>query len=319
MRVLVTGGAGYIGSVIVEKLALDGYTPVVYDSLVKGHAAAIPAGVPFVQADVLDTETLRNTLRTYDIEAVIHMAGLIEVGLSVTDPDRFFEVNVGGSISVVRAMVDAGVHRLVFSSTAALYGDAEVMPLTEDVPTCPTNPYGESKLMVEQMLATVAPARGMICTALRYFNAAGATANHGEQHEPETHLIPLVLAAAASDQQIRVFGTDYSTPDGTAVRDYIHVLDLAEAHLLALRTSNPGLHIYNVGTGHGYSVREVVEMSRIVTGRTLPIQEMPRRTGDQVMTVASSAKIRAELGWSPAYSDLRSIIASAWEWQQRAV
>jgi len=318
MRVLVTGGAGYIGSVIVERLAEDGYSPVIYDSLVKGHAAGIPAGVPFIQADVLDTDTLRKTLRTYEIEAVIHMAGLIEVGLSVSNPERFFEANVGGSISVVRAMVDAGVRRLVFSSTAALYGDADVMPLTEEVPTCPTNPYGESKLMVEQMLATVAPAHHMVCTALRYFNAAGATATHGEMHEPETHLIPLVLQAAASNQTVRIFGTDYPTADGTAVRDYIHVLDLAGAHLLALHIARPGLHVYNVGTGQGYSVRQIIEMSRAVTGCALPIEELPRRAGDQVMTIASSAKIRTELGWSPEHSDLRSIIASAWQWQKRA-
>lgn len=317
MRVLVTGGAGYIGSVIVEELVRAGHTPIVYDSFAKGHAAATAADVAIVRGDVRDTERLRAALREHDVEAVIHMAALIEVGLSVTHPETFFENNVGGSISVLRAMVDANVKKIVFSSTAALYGDTDRFPITEDEPTRPTNPYGESKLMVEQMLRWIAPAHGIVATSLRYFNAAGATERNGEDHEPETHLIPLVLKAAAEDTPIKVFGTDYPTRDGTTVRDYIHVVDLAQAHLVALTRTEPGLRIYNVGNGTGYSVREVVEAARAVTGKPLPVEELPRRDGDQVATVAGAQRIRQELGWSPRYADLQAILASAWKWRQR--
>src|SRR5215469_5906613 len=215
MRVLVTGGAGYIGSVIVEELASAGHEPVVYDTFAKGHAGALDPAVPVVHGDVLDTARMRETMERHQIDAVIHMAGLIEVGLSVTRPEAFFVTNMGGSIGVVSAMVAAGVKRFVFSSTAALYGDPERLPIAEDEPTRPTNPYGESKLMVERMLAWVAPAHGLACTALRYFNAAGATERNGEDHDPETHLIPLVLRAAAQGQPVSVLGTDYPTPDGT--------------------------------------------------------------------------------------------------------
>jgi UDP-glucose 4-epimerase len=317
MRVLVTGGAGYIGSVIVEELLQEGHEAVVYDSLAKGHRSALEPRVPLIQGDVRDAERLRAALAERRVEAVIHMAALIEVGFSVTDPDRFFENNVGGSMSVLRAMIDTGVPKLVFSSTAALYGDPWRLPITEHEPTKPTNPYGESKLMVEQMLGWVAPAHGLTCTALRYFNAAGATERNGEAHDPETHLIPLMLEAAAANRPVAVFGTDYPTVDGTGVRDYIHVVDLADAHLLALTRHEPGLRVYNVGNGSGYSVLQVVEAAREVTGAPLPVEVHPRRAGDQAATVASSQRIRKELGWHPRYSDLRDIVGSAWRWRQR--
>lgn len=317
MRVLVTGGAGYIGSVIVEELAKAGHTPIVYDSFTKGHTEATKPGTAVVRGDIRDTERLCAALREHGAEAVIHMAALIEVGLSVTHPERFFENNVGGSMSVLRAMLDAGVRKIVFSSTAALYGDTDRLPISEDVPPQPTNPYGESKLMVERMLQWVASAHGLAATALRYFNASGATEANGEHHDPETHLIPLVLKAAAEGTPVKIFGTDYPTRDGTTIRDYIHVVDLAQAHLLALTREDPGLRIYNVGNGNGYSVREVVEATRAVTGKPLPVEELPRRAGDQIATVAGAARIRRELGWSPQRASLEEIIASAWAWRQR--
>jgi UDP-glucose 4-epimerase len=317
MRVLVTGGAGYIGSVIAEELLRAGHTPVVYDSFVKGHREALPPDVPVVEGDVADTARVRAALEAHNIEAVIHMAALIEVGLSVAHPERFFQNNVGGSASVLSAMVEAGVKKLVFSSTAALYGDPERLPIEETAPTQPTNPYGVSKLMVEQMLAWVAPVHGISATALRYFNAAGATERSGEDHEPETHLIPLVLRAAAAGRPVQLFGTDYPTADGTSVRDYIHVVDLAQAHVLALGREQPGLRVYNVGNGAGYSVRQVIEAARTVTGLPLEVEERPRRMGDQVATVASAERIRAELGWRPRYPEIGTILASAWRFQQR--
>ncbi len=316
MRVLVTGGAGYIGSVIVEELARAGHVPIAYDNFTKGHPAALAPEITCIRGDVRDTALLAQTMTQQGVEAVIHMAALIEVTLSVTEPERFFEVNVGGSMSVARAMLDAGVKKLVFSSTAALYGDPERLPIPEDAPTQPTNPYGESKLMVERMLGWIAPAHGLICTSLRYFNAAGATERNGEVHDPETHVIPLVLRAAAEDRPVAINGTDYPTPDGTAVRDYVHVLDLAQAHLLALGRDEVGLRMYNVGSGDGYSVRQVIETARVVTGRPLPVEERPRREGDQAATVASSRRIREELGWEPRHADLRDIVESAWRWRQ---
>lgn len=320
MRTLVTGGAGYIGSVIVEELQRAGHTPVVYDSFVKGHRAALPAGVAVVEGDIRDTALLTRTLAEQRIEAVIHMVGLIEVGLSASDPAAFFETNVGGSMSIVRAMIEAGsktdVKRLVFSSSAAVYADDAPLPLREDAPTGPTSAYGASKLMVEHLLGWVAPVHGLICTSLRYFNAAGATERNGEAHEPETHLMPLVLRAAERDESVFLFGTDYPTVDGTCVRDYVHVRDLAAAHLLALGLSEPGVQTYNVGSGAGYSVRQVIEMAREVTGRALPVIERPRRAGDQYATVAASERIERELGWRPQHSDLRTLLASAWAWRQ---
>lgn len=317
MRVLVTGGAGYIGSVIVEELVAAGHAPVVYDSLAKGHTAALLPGAAFVEGDVRDKDRLVQTLRGHGIEAVIHMAALMEVADSVRRPELYFEVNVGGSISVLRAMIETGVKKIVFSSTAALYGDPEKLPITEDDLPRPTNPYGESKLIVEQMMRWIAPAHGLTCTALRYFNSAGASERNGEQHDPETHLIPLVLRAAQQGTSIKVYGTDYPTVDGTAVRDFVHVLDLAQAHLLALHREEPGLRVYNLGSGNGYSVRQVIETAREVTGKPLPTEELPRRPGDQIATVASSQRIRSELGWNPRHEALGDILGSAWRWLER--
>jgi UDP-glucose 4-epimerase len=317
MRVLVTGGAGYIGSVIVEELVAEGHAPVVYDSLIKGHAAALPPDVPLVRGDVRDGERVRRALSDHACEAVIHMAALIEVEGSGRHPEQYFDVNVGGGIAVLNAMVAASVKRLVFSSTAAIYGDPASLPIPEDAPTQPTNPYGETKLLFERMLRWTAPAAGLTCTSLRYFNAAGATERNGERHEPETHLIPLVLNAAAEGRAINLYGTDYPTADGTTVRDYIHVRDLARAHLLALHRDEPGLRIYNLGNGSGQSVRQVIDAARAVTGAPLPTVDLPRRAGDQVATVASADRIRRELGWEPRHADLREIVGSAWRWQQQ--
>lgn len=317
MKVLVTGGAGYIGSVITEELLGAGHEPVIFDSFLKGHDPSIPQGVAVVRGDVRDTALLERTLRDERIEAVIHMAGLIEAGLSVRYPERFFAANVGGTASVCEAMCAVGVRRLVFSSTGSLYGNTNKAPFTEDTPADPPNPYAESKLMAERMLSIIAPARDMVCTSLRYFNAAGATERNGEMHDPETHLIPLMLRAAERNAPVSIFGTDYPTPDGTTIRDYVHVSDLAQAHRLSLTREQPGLRIYNVGTGAGVSVREVVTAAREVTGISFPIREEARRSGDQIESVASVERIKAELGWQPRYHDVRSIIASAWAWRQR--
>jgi UDP-glucose 4-epimerase len=316
VRVLVTGGAGYIGSVIVEELLREGHTPIVYDSLVKGHRAALPEDVAFTSGDIHDTTLVCETITRHGVEAIIHMVGLIEVGLSATNPAAFFEVNVGGSMSVIRAMIETGVKRLVFSSTAAVYAADAPLPLSEESATGPTSPYGESKLMVERMLQWVAPVHGLACAALRYFNAAGATERNGEAHEPETHLMPLVLRAAEQGMPVTIYGADYPTDDGTGIRDYVHVQDLARAHLLALKQDEPGVRIYNVGSETGYSVRQVIEMAREVTGSPLEVIERPRRAGDQPATLASAARIRRELGWEPRHSDLRTLLASAWAWRQ---
>ncbi len=317
MKVLVTGGAGYVGSVIIEELLSAGHEPVIYDSLLNGHPAAIPPGVPVVRGDARDTALLTRTLRDERIEAVIHMAGLIEAGLSVKYPEQFFAANVGGAASVCEAMCAVGVRRLVFSSTGSIYGNANAAPFDEETPAHPENPYAESKLMAERMLATIAPLRELGCTSLRYFNAAGATERNGEAHDPETHLIPLVLRAAEQHAPFSIFGTDYPTPDGTTVRDYVHVADLARAHLLSLTREQPGLRVYKVGSGIGYSVRQVVTAAREVTGSDFPVREEPRRPGDQIESVASVARINAELGWQPHYTSIREIVASAWAWRQR--
>ena len=316
MKVLVTGGAGYIGSAITEGLLSAGHEPVIYDLLLNGHAAAIPPDVPLVRGDVRDTALLARVLRDERIEAIIHMAALIEAGFSVKIPEQFFATNVGGLTSVCEAMCAVGVRRLVISSTGAIYGNVNEAPFDEETPAHPENPYAESKLMAERILAAIAPARDLVCTALRYFNAAGATERNGEAHEPETHLIPLVLRAATEHVPFSIFGTDYPTPDGTTVRDYVHVADLAQAHLLSLTREQSGLRIFNVGTGTGYSVRQVVDAARAVSGIEFPIREEPRRPGDQIVSVAGAERIQTELGWQPRYTDARSIIASAWAWRQ---
>jgi UDP-glucose 4-epimerase len=317
MRILVTGGAGYIGSVIVEELVTAGHHVVVYDSLVNGHLEAIHPEATFVRAALGERDHLTHALQAHQIEAVIHMAAFSLVSESVAHPEQYFENNVSGSLAVVRSMLQASVTRLVFSSTAALYGEQHHMPISEDAQTQPTNPYGASKLAVEQLLPWVSQAHGLVCTSLRYFNAAGASERYGEDHRPEAHLIPLVLEAALEDRPIEVFGTDYPTPDGTCIRDYIHVRYLAQAHIQALKRVQPGLSVYNLGNGQGYSVRQVIESARRVSGRALPIREQPRRPGDQIATVAGAESIRAELGWQPQCPELERIIESAWRWKLR--
>jgi UDP-glucose 4-epimerase len=316
MRILVTGGAGYIGSVIGEELVRLGHETTVYDDLARGHAAAVHPSATLVRGNVGQRDLLAATLRDRQIEAIIHMAAFIEVGESVQHPEIFFQNNVVGSLEVLRAMLDAGVKNLVFSSTAALYGDPQRIPITENDTPQPTNPYGESKLLVERMLRWMADIHGMTITSLRYFNAAGATEMNGEDHTPESHLIPIVLRAAVTGEELRINGTDYPTKDGTCVRDFVHVLDLAQAHVLAIGRQDPGLRVYNVGNGEGYSVREVMETAERITGKKLNIVMGPRRAGDQIVTVASAERLRSELGWHPQHAGLEEIIGSAWRWRQ---
>lgn len=316
MRVLVTGGAGYIGSVVSEELMRDGHDVVVYDNLYKGHLGAVAEGAAFIQADLMEGPTLRDTLNTFHIEAVIHMAADSLVGESVLNPSKYFRNNFVAGLSLLDAMVECGVRRLVFSSTAAVYGEPLKQPIEETDPTSPTNPYGESKLAFERALKWYEHAFGIRYSSLRYFNAAGATAHCGESHEPETHLIPLVLQAAAGRREfVEVYGDDYPTRDGTCVRDYIHVVDLARAHILSLGILDGRSEIYNLGCGgEGYTVREVIETAREVTGSDIPVRIGQRRPGDPAVLIASSDKIKRDLNWSPSMQDLRSIIASAWDW-----
>jgi UDP-glucose 4-epimerase len=318
MRVLVTGGAGYIGSVVTEELIRDGHEAVVYDSLYKGHRAAVVEGAQFVEADLMNVELLRRTLEDHRIEAVIHMAADSLVGESVENPAKYYRNNVIAGLALLDAMRGAEVKRLVFSSTAATYGEPAKQPIEETDPTAPTNPYGETKLAFERALAWYENAHGLHYASLRYFNAAGATRLCGESHDPETHLIPIVLQAAAGKRpHVTIFGDDYQTRDGTCVRDYIHVVDLARAHILALNILDERSAIYNLGCGgDGYSVREVIETAKAVTGRDIPVQMGPRRAGDPAVLIASSDRIKSELGWQPTLQDLKVIIESAWSWMQ---
>ena len=318
MRVLVTGGAGYIGSVVTEELLQDGHEVVVYDDLSKGHADAVPESAVLVRADLLDRALLGKTFRRHDIQAVVHMAAASLVGESVVNPKWYYRQNVEAGIILLDAMVEQGIGRLVFSSTAAVYGEPDKQPIEEDDPTCPTNPYGETKLAFERALPWYGRAYGIRTVSLRYFNAAGASLRNGERHDPETHLIPLVLQAAAGRRlEVTVFGDDYPTHDGTCVRDYIHVLDLARAHVLALQALEEEIphRVYNLGCGgHGYSVAEVLETARAVTGGPIPVRLGPRRAGDPAVLIARSDRIRRELGWRPERQNLRDIIESAWVW-----
>ncbi len=322
MKLLVTGGAGYIGSVVALQLIEADHEVTVLDNLSKGHESAVPteAGAGFIHADLFDAKRLAEVLAG-GYNGVLHFAALSLVGESVEQPGRYYRTNVGGTFNLLEAMRDAGVPRLVFSSTAAVYGEPEEVPIPETAPTRPTNPYGGSKLAVDQLIGFFAGAHGISATSLRYFNVAGASGVLGEDHEPETHLIPLVLAAALGEREnIKVFGTDYPTSDGTALRDYIHVEDLGRAHLLALGAADEadsGEHrIYNLGNGAGFSVREVVEAARRVTGRSIQAIEAPRRAGDPPILVASSRKIQRELGWAPQKPSLETMISDAWNWMQ---
>lgn len=318
MRVLVTGGAGYIGSVVTEQLVKDNHEVVVYDSLYKGHREAVVTGARFVEADLRDKQTLVDTLRDVRIEAVVHMAADSLVGESYTDPAKYYDNNVGSGLVLLDAMRATDVRQIVFSSTAAVYGEPEKQPIEESDATNPTNPYGETKLAFERAMHWYERAYGLRYASLRYFNAAGASENCGEIHDPETHLIPIALQTAAGKRsQVDIFGDDYPTEDGTCVRDYIHVVDLARAHIMALDVLSDGSRIYNLGCGGaGYSVREVIETARQVTGKDIPTKIGPRRAGDPAVLIASSEKIKRELGWLPMHQDLRVIIESAWAWMR---
>lgn len=318
MRVMVTGGAGYIGSVVTEELLRDGHDVTVYDNLHKGHRQAVVAPAQFVHADLADKTRLRETLAAHRIEAVIHMAADSLVGESCGHPAKYYQNNVIAGLNLLESMREAAVNRIVFSSTAATYGEPEKQPIEESDPNRPTNPYGESKLAFERALRWYDEAYGLRYASLRYFNAAGASKRCGEDHDPESHLIPIALQVAAGKRPfIQVYGDDYPTADGTCVRDYIHVIDLARAHILALGALDKGSRVYNLGCGgDGYSVSEVLQAASEVTGKEIKATVGPRRAGDPSVLIASSEKIRRELGWNPQFQDLRVIIESAWKWLQ---
>ena len=330
-KILVTGGAGYIGSAVTELLAGRGLKAVVLDNFSQGHREALPHGVSVVEADLRDRSALDGLFTESPIDAVIHLAAVSVVGDSVAQPLRYYRENVGNLLHLLEAMRRAGCLRLVFSSTAAVYGVPGRVPITEECPLEPINPYGWTKRMGEQIIsdekgsdanrpqpagAQDKDGAGLRCVALRYFNVAGASDACGEMHHPETHLVPRVLEVALGQRaHLELYGTDYDTPDGTCIRDYIHILDLAEAHLSALEYTSRGSGIFNLGNNHGYSVREVVECARRITGHPIPVKEFPRRAGDPPRLVASHARARAELGWQPRRG-LEEMIASAWEWRR---
>ena len=317
MKVLVTGGAGYIGSVVCERLVEERHEVLVVDDLSKGHREALPSDVELAVVDLRDRPALRRALEGRRIDVVMHLAASSLVGESMTDPGKYFEQNVSAGIHLLEEAMAAGADRFVLSSTAATYGEPEDFPITEDFPTVPTNPYGESKLLFERILGWYARLKNLRWIALRYFNAAGASAGCGEDHDPETHLLPLVLTAAAEGGEVRIFGDDYPTPDGTCVRDYIHILDLADAHLKAMEAMERGVTgAFNLGNGAGFSVKEVVAVAEEVTGKTIRQVRAPRRPGDPATLIASSARAKEMLGWNPTRGDLRVIVESAWKWHQ---
>ncbi|MCC7361871.1 MAG: UDP-glucose 4-epimerase GalE [Anaerolineales bacterium] len=318
MHILVTGGAGYIGGTAAEALLAAGHQVTVLDNLSHGHRAAVPAGARFVHGDLLDRAGVADLLASEPYEAVMHFAALIEAGESMQRPGAFFANNVTGSLNLLEEAVRHGVRRLVFSSTAALFAGSD-QPLSEAAPIQPANVYGETKRVVEQMLGWYHKVHGLRYAALRYFNAAGALPHRGEAHQPESHLIPRVLAVALGQAEaVKLFGTDYPTPDGTCIRDYIHIADLVSAHLLVLEALGDGREAlaYNLGNGAGYSIRQVIETAREVTGHPIPVVEQPRRPGDAPRLVAACDKIKAELGWRPRFGSLRDILGTAWEWHR---
>jgi UDP-glucose 4-epimerase len=319
LKILVTGGAGYIGGTVALRLLAAGHNVLIYDNFSHGHRDLVPTGIQLIEGDLADREQLTRIFRDEQVDAVMHFAALIEAGESMKQPEIFFRNNTASTLSLLEAMLASGVDRLVFSSTAAVYGEPRSTPIEEDAVLAPTNAYGESKLLVEHMLTWLNRIHGLRYASLRYFNVAGAVEGRGEAHEPESHLIPLILDVALGRRKsIKVFGQDYPTPDGTCIRDYVHVGDLADAHILALDAI--GTHsrlIYNIGNGHGFSVREVVESVRRVTGHPIPLLEEPRRPGDPAVLVASSKRIMDELGWKPRFSALDDIVRSAWIWHQQ--
>lgn len=329
MKILVTGGTGYIGSTVAELLTEKGHSAVALDNLSHSQRDRLPAKVTFVEGEVADRALVANVFKSAraagePFDGVMHFAALIEAGESMLHPEQFFRNNTAATLSLLEAMLEAGPRRLVFSSTAAVYGEPDSVPIQEDARLLPTNAYGESKLLVEQMLAWLNRIHGLRYASLRYFNVAGAPEGprgivRGEAHQPETHLIPLILDVALGRRQsIRIYGNDYSTPDGTCIRDYIHVSDLAEAHLLAFEAlASKDRLIYNLGNGRGFSVQEVIESARRVTGHPIPAEVHPRRPGDPAVLVASSEKAIRELGWKPRYAELDEIVRTAWVWHQK--
>ena len=313
MNVFVTGGAGYIGSICVEEMLNAGHRITVFDNLTEGHRSAVDARASFVLGDLSDQDLITRSIQEAKAEAVMHFAANALVGESMTNPGKYFGNNVGNGVKLLNACVAAGVKKFVFSSTCATYGPPDRVPMTEDLPQRPINPYGESKLMFERILQWYQELHGLEFVALRYFNAAGATEQFGEHHRIETHLIPNVLKVALGQAtQCEIYGTDYPTPDGTCIRDYIHIVDLAQAHILALAGGRQGF--YNLGNGDGYSVREVIEMCEKVSGQKIPAVEKPRRPGDPPKLVAAAAKARRELGWNPKFPKIEDIVTSAWRW-----
>lgn len=319
MQILITGGAGYIGSVVTAELLKAGHEVIVFDNLSRGHRQALPKAATLMVGDIADRESLDLVFKARTIDAVMHFAALIEVAESMKAPELYYRNNSAGTLTLLEAMLASGVRKFVFSSTAALYGNPERTPIQEDDKLAPANPYGDSKFLVERMLGWLHQVHGVRYASLRYFNASGAAhCDLGEDHSPESHLIPLILKVALGQRpNISIFGSDYPTPDGCCIRDFIHVLDLASAHLLALEAlSENSRLIYNLGTGQGFSVREVIEVARRVTGHPIPAIDCPRRPGDPATLVASSEKIQKELGWRPRHSHLERIVSDAWAWHR---
>jgi UDP-glucose 4-epimerase len=319
MKILVTGGAGYIGGTVARILMGGGHAVTIYDNLCHSKRSAVPEGAEFIEGQLANRALLEKTLESGPFDGVMHFAALIEAGESMQRPEIYFRNNTAGTLSLLEAMLATGHNKLVFSSTAACYGEPDRTPILEDAKLEPTNAYGESKLLVEHILRWFNHVHGFRYASLRYFNVAGAIEGYGEAHEPESHLIPLILDVALGRRQnIKIFGQDYPTPDGTCIRDYIHVQDLADAHLLALGAlEKKDRVIYNIGNGQGFTVREVIDSVRRVTGKPIPVEECPRRPGDPAILVAGSEKIKQELGWRPRFADLDAIIASAWEWHHK--
>ena len=316
MKILVVGGAGYIGSVCSELLLDEGHEVAIFDNLIEGHQHAVDSRANFIRGDLADREQIEAALSSTRPDAVMHFAAYALVPESMRDPSKYFRNNVSNGLNLLDAMLVTGVRRIIFSSTCALFGPPERVPIDETTPTRPINPYGESKLAFEKILRWYDQIHGLKFVALRYFNAAGATENLGEDHRPETHLIPAVLKVALGQRaNLEIYGADYDTPDGTCIRDYIHIVDLAQAHILALGEAASGC--YNLGTGGGSSVREVIESCRKITGRKIETIEKPRRPGDPPRLIASSERIKKELGWKPQFQSLDAIIESAWKWHQK--
>lgn len=318
MKVLVTGGAGYIGSIITEELLNKGHQAIVLDNLQQGHKEAVPSGAEFILGDIGDPSILDNVFRQFKIDAVMHMAGETVVEYSITDPKRFFQNNIAGGINLLDAMLRHNINQLIFSSSAAVYGEPQTNSIEEDHPKNPINSYGESKIMFERIIEWHRRAYGLKYISLRYFNAAGASKFRGEDHSPETHLIPIILKKALNQNgSVSIFGRNYPTRDGSCIRDYVHVVDIARAHILAIeKLECLSGNVYNLGHGGGYSVIEVIEMAKAVTGVNIPVIDAPRRFGDPAILVASSNQAKLELNWKPEFPELKPIIESAWRWMK---